>query len=58
MKHYPITHTALWFNLLLLGCLLATVLIGCGLILVARDSSDRAPLHHGRRSQIIEVHEI
>lgn len=65
MKDYRrLTHSALWLNLLLLGTLLATILVGVGLVLVSRDSS-RRPSFVGRQESIpvrskgrIEVHLI
>ena len=58
MKHSTLTHTALWFNLLLLGCLLATLFVGCGLVLLGRADKPAKPgIGHGRH-QVIEVHQI
>jgi hypothetical protein len=42
-RYSRLSPTALWLNLLLLGCLLATLLVGCGLMLLVSSQRPSSP---------------
>lgn len=55
MRSHRLSPFALWLNLLLLGCLLATLLLGFALVLVSRNAPEGQSVGRHDRQRLESV---